>query len=105
MSRSIVLSSALLLTTGCIPSPNPDESAFSPEEAERLGWEVNLENWDDGGELSRFAFLSIPKIFTTAAIRRGDGEVLALETADGPLPGRGRRRLDLSKKGLPPSRR
>jgi len=81
MSRSIVLSSMLLLMAGCAPSSNPEGSAFRPEEAERLEREVNLENWDDGGELSRFAFLSIPKIFETAVIRRGDGEVLALETA------------------------
>jgi CubicO group peptidase (beta-lactamase class C family) len=66
---------------GCAPSPKPEEAVFSPEEVERLGRDVNLENWDDGGELSRFAFLSIPKIFPTAVIRRGDGEVLALETA------------------------
>jgi CubicO group peptidase (beta-lactamase class C family) len=81
MSRSLVFSSTLLLMGGCAPSPKPEEAGFSPEEVERLGRDVNLENWDDGGELSRFAFLSIPKIFPTAVIRRGDGEVLALETA------------------------
>lgn len=66
---------------GCAPSPNPQGAAFSPGEAERLGREVNLENWDDGGEISRYAFLSIPKIFPTAVIGCGDGAVLALETS------------------------
>ena len=83
MSRFPILSSILLGIAGCAPSSNPEGSAFRPEEAERLEREVNLENWDDGGELSRFAFLSIPKIFETAVIRRGDAEVLALETALG----------------------
>jgi CubicO group peptidase (beta-lactamase class C family) len=81
MSRFPILSSILLGIAGCAPSSNPEGPAFRPEEAERLEREVNLENWDDGGELSRFAFLSIPKIFETAVIRRGDAEVLALETA------------------------
>jgi CubicO group peptidase (beta-lactamase class C family) len=67
--------------TSCAQTEVPDREPFSPEEAERLEREVNLENWDGGGELSRFAFLSIPKIFATAVISRGDGEVLAFETA------------------------
>ena len=81
MSRSIAFSSILVLMAGCAPSPSPEGAGFSLEEAERLEHKVNLENWDDGGEISRFAFLSIPKIFPTAVIPRGDGEVLALETA------------------------
>jgi CubicO group peptidase (beta-lactamase class C family) len=81
MNRNIVLSVVLGLIAGCAPSPSSEEAVFSPEQAERLGREVNVENWDDGGEISRFAFLSIPKIFPTAVIPRGGGEVLALETA------------------------
>jgi len=81
VSRSIALSGILALMAGCAPSPKPEGAAFTPQESERLEREVNVENWDDGGEISRFAFLSIPKIFPTAVIPRGDGEVLALETA------------------------
>ena len=81
MRRFILLSTTIVWIAGCAPGPRPEEAAFPPEDAERLSREVNLENWDDGGEISRFAFLSIPKIFPTAVIRRGDAEVLALETA------------------------
>jgi CubicO group peptidase (beta-lactamase class C family) len=80
MSRFILLPTIVWIA-GCATGPKPEEAAFAPEDAERLGREVNLENWDDGGEISRFAFLSIPKIFPTEVIRRGDGEGLALETA------------------------
>ena len=33
------------------------------EEAARLRRAVTLENWDDGGELSRFAYLNVSQIF------------------------------------------
>jgi CubicO group peptidase (beta-lactamase class C family) len=84
--RSLLLSSLSLVwvlfsISGCAPDPEPEAAAFRPEEAERLAREVNVENWDDGGEISRFAFLSVPEIFETAVVPRGDGEVLPLETA------------------------
>jgi CubicO group peptidase (beta-lactamase class C family) len=71
----------LLFLAGCAPSPEAEAPAFSPEEAERLSRAVNLENWDDGGEISRFAFLSMPEIFATAVIPRGAGEALPLPVA------------------------
>jgi CubicO group peptidase (beta-lactamase class C family) len=43
--------------------------------------EVTLENWDDGGEISHYAFLSIPEIFATAVVSRGDSEATPLEAA------------------------
>jgi CubicO group peptidase (beta-lactamase class C family) len=42
---------------------------------------VNLENWDDGGEVSHYAFLSIPEIFETAVVSRGSADTLPLEWA------------------------
>jgi CubicO group peptidase (beta-lactamase class C family) len=92
----------LLSLAACAPSSAPEKPAFSPEESERLAREVNLDNWDDGGEISRYAFLSMPKIFKSAVISRGGGEVLPLETALDPaiprytvtLEGRGAMALD-----------
>ena len=66
--------------TACTRAETRKSQSIPPEEAERLEREVNLENWDDGGELSHFAFLSIPRIFKTAVIARGDSDVLPLET-------------------------
>jgi CubicO group peptidase (beta-lactamase class C family) len=71
-----------LILSGCAP-PGSDsrKSTSSTEDQERLAREVNLDNWDDGGEISHYAFLSIPEIVPTAEISRGHGEVLRLETA------------------------
>jgi CubicO group peptidase (beta-lactamase class C family) len=82
MSRSLFLSFAVLAVTACIRTETEirESQPFSPEEAARLGREVNLENWDDGGELSHFAFLSIPQVFKTAVIARGNSDVLPLKT-------------------------
>ncbi|HJS73793.1 MAG TPA: serine hydrolase domain-containing protein, partial [Vicinamibacteria bacterium] len=72
--------SVFLILGGCAP-PASDSRAPTLEDTERLAREVNLENWDDGGDISHFAFLSIPEIFATAVISKGDGEALSLETA------------------------
>jgi CubicO group peptidase (beta-lactamase class C family) len=72
---------SFLFLAGCVANPEGEAPAFSPEEAERLARTVNLENWDDGGQISRYAFLSMPKIFATAVIPRGEREVSPLEVA------------------------
>jgi len=80
MERNAGLFLSLALVSGCVEPQRKleDAASFSDEEIQQLGQEVNLENWDDGGELSRFAFLSVPQIFETAVIARG-GEVAALD--------------------------
>jgi CubicO group peptidase (beta-lactamase class C family) len=73
---------ALLILAGCAgPESDSPKPTPSGEDKERLAREVNLENWDDGGELSHFAFLSIPEIFKTAVISKGGEEALPLDTA------------------------
>jgi CubicO group peptidase (beta-lactamase class C family) len=39
---------------------------------------VTLENWDDGGELSRFAYQHVSEIFPVAVIKRGGGRIAPL---------------------------
>ncbi len=50
------------------------------DEASRLRRAVTLENWDDGGELSRFAYGHVSEIFPVAVVRRG-GVVAPLPVA------------------------
>lgn len=69
-----------LALSGAIACTRTEVRESPPDESTRLEREVNLENWDDGGEISHFAFLSIPKIFKTAVIARGDSGVLPLKT-------------------------
>ena len=55
---------------------------------------VTLENWDDGGELSRFAYLHVSEIFPVAVVRRG-GPVAPLPVEPNPATSAGPRPLDL----------
>lgn len=57
------------------------------EEAARLRRAVTLENWDDGGELSRFAYLNVSQLFSTTVVRRG-GPIVPLPVALDPALGR-----------------
>lgn len=63
------------------------ERGFRAEEAARLRRAVNLENWDDGGELSRFAYLNVSQVFPTTVVRRG-GPIVPLPLALDPAIGR-----------------
>ncbi len=60
---------------------------YSVQEAARLRREVNLDNWDDGGERSRFAYLNVSQIFPVAVVRRG-GPIVPLPLAPNPAVGR-----------------
>lgn len=52
--------------------------ASTPADAARaLRARIDVDTWDDGGELSRFAYLHMSEIFPTAVVRRG-GAVRAL---------------------------
>jgi CubicO group peptidase (beta-lactamase class C family) len=57
-----------------------------PTEAARLRREVNIQNWDDGGPVSHFAFLHTSEVFPTAVIPRA-GPLTALEDAPNPAVG------------------
>ena len=59
------------------PTPETDGNAevaewrgYTDEEAESFGSELDLINWDDGGEISRFAFLNTSSFLPTATIDR-----------------------------------
>ena len=45
---------------------------YTDEEIESFSADLDLINWDDGGEISRFAFLNTSSFFPTATIDRGD---------------------------------
>lgn len=62
-------------------------AAYSDQEAARLRREVNLENWDDGGERSRFAYLNVGQLFPVAVVRRA-GPILSLASDPNPAVGR-----------------
>jgi CubicO group peptidase (beta-lactamase class C family) len=44
--------------------------SFSPADSEKYLSTVNLKNWDDGGELSRFVYLRTSLVFPVAGIHR-----------------------------------
>jgi CubicO group peptidase (beta-lactamase class C family) len=81
LSNGTAASLYLILASCAPPQSDSHKTTSSTEDKERPALEVNLENWDDGGEISHYAFLSIPDIFATAAISKGDGNVLPLENA------------------------
>ena len=43
---------------------------FSNEERQSIIKQWNMDNWDDGGEISRYIFLNMPEFWTHATIRR-----------------------------------
>jgi len=63
----------LICTHASAQSPGPPGQ--SADEAGRLRRSVTLENWDDGGELSHFAYQHISEVFPVAVIGRGSGPV------------------------------
>ena len=48
----------LMVACGLAVAAGPGWGGYGAEEAARLRRAVTLENWDDGGELSRFAYLT-----------------------------------------------
>jgi CubicO group peptidase (beta-lactamase class C family) len=60
---------------------------YTADEAGRLRRAVTLENWDDGGEISRFVYLNVSEVFPVAVVRRG-GPVAALPVQPKPAIGR-----------------
>jgi CubicO group peptidase (beta-lactamase class C family) len=59
---------------------------YTPTESERLRRAVNVQNWDDGGELTHFAYLHVSQIFLTEDIHR-KSSVSVLEEAPNPKVG------------------
>jgi hypothetical protein len=60
---------------------------YTAEEASRLRRAITLDNWDDGGEISRFTYLNTSQVFPVALIRRG-GPIRPLPVELNPAIGR-----------------
>ncbi len=92
------LSSRLLLiffpiAISIIPIANPAQSlmdssrVYEPTDVARLRRAVTIENWDDGGDISRFVYLHTSEIFPTATIYRGKAAI-PLEEVPNPAIGK-----------------
>jgi len=84
-SRRALCCAALVAVAPALGGEGP--KANSGPEAARLRREVNLDNWDDGGERSRFAYLNTSQLFPVAVVSRA-GPVLALPSTPNPAIGR-----------------
>ena len=62
------------------------QATYSPAEAAQLRRSVTLQNWDDGGDVSRFVYLHTSEIFPSAVIHRS-GPVSDLAVAPDPRIG------------------
>ncbi len=79
-----------VLMLGCAVTPDDADSenevgiaewrGYTADEMESFRSEIDLDNWDDGGEISRFAFLNTAPFFPTATIER-EGPAAQLEDA------------------------
>jgi CubicO group peptidase (beta-lactamase class C family) len=67
-------------------APNPAASAYVPTESQRIRRAINLQNWDDGGDLTHYAYLHTSEIFPVAGIHRS-GLSSALVEAPNPAVG------------------
>lgn len=98
MVGTLVMTGWVLIAAGSLPSiassqqtyspgsrPPETEKAFSlsPLDYERYLTTVNLKNWDDGGDLSRFVYLHTSLVFPAANVRR-DGPVSVLRQKPDP---------------------
>jgi len=88
-TRFMLMSAGLCFTAFAIQiastGDNPTTSGgnwggYSAADAARLRRAITLQNWDDGGERSHFAYLHISEIFPTAVIQRS-GMVSMLDRA------------------------
>src|SRR5688572_2154893 len=84
-SRSFAWGLLLLCAAASARSAGPP--GYSAEETARLRRAVTLENWDDGGEISRFVYQHVSEIFPVAVVRRG-GAVVSLPVEPDPRIGR-----------------
>src|SRR5262245_51332537 len=85
-SRGLAVFCAVVLAGGAAPL-DAGPPGYSAEEAARLRRAVTLENWDDGGEISRFVYLNVSEIFPVAVVRRA-GPMAPLPVAPDPAIGR-----------------
>lgn len=77
----LLLTSSAAEVVGSEPESKVVEwRGYSADEVTALRQETNLVNWDDGGEVSRFAFLHTSSLFPTAVLHRR-GAVADLATA------------------------
>lgn len=58
----------LLLAAPALAQPSPSRSSVTQRRALRAT--INLQNWDDGGELSRWVYLHSTEVFPSAIVRR-----------------------------------
>ena len=68
---------------GSRPPKTETGSSLSPLDYERYLTTVNLKNWDDGGDLSRFVYLHTSMVFPAADVRR-EGPVSVLRQKPDP---------------------
>jgi hypothetical protein len=68
---SVVVPLTLVIACGTASAQAQGHQGHSADDASRLRRAITLENWDDGGELSRFAYGHVSEIFPVAVIRRG----------------------------------
>lgn len=87
MHRSATARYCIVAVCAVLPAGVADAQTYSAQEAARLRREVTLENWDDGGERSRFAYLNISQIFPVALVRRA-GPIVPLPSDPNPAIGR-----------------
>jgi CubicO group peptidase (beta-lactamase class C family) len=84
--RFVMLSAALSTWAEMAQVRGNNSQTYLPTEAARLRGEVTLQNWDDGGDVSRFAYLHTSEIFPTAVIHR-NGPLSVLEETRNPAVG------------------
>src|SRR5215470_283556 len=68
-----------------VAQPAP-QAAYVPTENQRIRRAINLENWDDGGESTHYAYLHMSEVFPTASIHR-NGPISPLVDAPNPAVG------------------
>ena len=77
----------LVFLCGSANAQSPGPSGYGADEAGRLRRAITLDNWDDGGELSRYAYQHVSEIFPVAVIPRG-GPIAPLPVEPNPAIGR-----------------
>jgi hypothetical protein len=93
LSRSILIvlsaTCCLILAILEIRSDQTESASTKPYQATasaQLRQAVTIRNWDDGGDISRFAYLHTSEVFTSAVVHRS-GQVSELPVALNPRVG------------------
>lgn len=88
IAKHVAAVMVLMVTTNLASKAQVGQTTgvYTPTDSERLRRAVNLQNWDDGGELTHFAYLHVSQIFLTEDIHR-KGSVSAVEEAPNPKVG------------------